>query len=689
MSMILKKIFNNVAVSAVILFGLQSCTVGSHDPKTEQTITGVAATGAPVFGTVTLKDASIPAVERTKFTRGDGTFAFNTADIAAPFILRTSSGGKTLYSIATGSGITNINPLTTIVVGVAAGGADLNTLYASPSPLALNALLLNLTVAESAVKTALAPVLNKFSASGSIFNTVYVADHTGVDALFDVVNVTLSGGVITLTNKSTSKIIFTALATEISKGSVVMGNLPDVPVPSSGAKLYMSKCSVCHGDISTSSLIGRGTAVAINGAISSDFGGMSSLSNLSIAEIQAISEAISAQAPPPPPSNSTGAVLYTTNCSSCHGSLATSTKLGATVIRIQNAISANVGDMGRFASLTAAEIQAIVVALNPPQPPPPPTLDGTVLYATHCAGCHNPLATSTKKGLTITRFYNAVTANTTTGMGYLSALTVAEVSAIISVLPSAPPPPGTPIGQILYEANCAGCHGSFLSSTKAGPTMTAARIQTAITNNVGLMGALAATLTSSDIANIATELAKLPPPVVVQDGPSLYAAYCASCHNPLATTTKGGATAAKISAAIASNRGSMGSLSTLTQTQISLIETALAQIAPPACGSCHNVVLRDLATGRHNTHATKPSGQDAAQFTAATSCGICHGSGYTTSSTGKLLSHNDGTKTITAITTTNARINGLLRWIPPVLSPTGSVIKNGSCSPACHGGENW
>ena len=681
-----KNIFKTVAISSVLLFILQSCSVGSRDPSIENIVTGVAATGAPIFGTVTLKDSSTPAVERTNFTRGDGTFSINAAGITAPFIIRTMSGGKTFYSIATGSGITNINPLTTIVVSVAAGGADLNALYATPTPQALNALVVKLPGAELSVKTALAPILSRFGVTGSIFNSVYVADHTGADALFDVVNVNLAGGTITLTNKSNGLVIFTAPASAISNGSVAVGNIPDVPVLSLGTKLYMSNCSVCHGDIYNSTLAGRGTAVAINGAIASDIGGMGSLDGLTMEEIRAISDAIPAQGPPPPPGASTGAVLYINNCAACHGPLATSNKLGATVPRIQNAISANLGNMGRLSSLTAAEIQDIVVVLNSTQPPPtPPNLDGAALYTTHCAGCHGPLATSTKKGLTITRFYNAVTANTTTGMGYLSALTVAEVEALISVLPPDPPTPGAPPGQILYEANCASCHGPLATSGKAGAT--ASRIQTAITNNTGNMGFLS-TLTADNITNIATALATVTP-VVPTDGPGLYGYYCAACHNPLATSSKGGATATKISAAIASNRGAMASLSALTENQVTLIATALVPIAPPACGSCHGVTLRNLGTGRHNTHATEPSGAEAAQFTAATSCGICHGAGYTTSSNGNLLTHNDGIKTITAITTTNALRNGLIHWVPPVRSTTGTVVTRGSCSPACHGNETW
>ncbi len=65
-----------------------------------------------------------------------------------------------------------------------------------------------------------------------------------------------------------------------------------------------------------------------------------------------------------------GAALYNTNCSGCHGPLASSAKLGRTATQIQNAINSNKGGMGYLNTLTAADIQAIAAALAPAPPPP-------------------------------------------------------------------------------------------------------------------------------------------------------------------------------------------------------------------------------------------------------------------------------------------------------------------------------
>jgi mono/diheme cytochrome c family protein len=59
------------------------------------------------------------------------------------------------------------------------------------------------------------------------------------------------------------------------------------------------------------------------------------------------------------------------------------------------------------------------------------------------------------------------------------------------------------------------------------------------------------------------------------DGYALYAANCASCHNPIATSTKIGVSASAIQSAI-SGVGAMESLSTLSTAQIQAIAAVLA-----------------------------------------------------------------------------------------------------------------
>ncbi|MBC8018119.1 MAG: c-type cytochrome [Verrucomicrobia bacterium] len=287
-----------------------------------------------------------------------------------------------------------------------------------------------------------------------------------------------------------------------------------------------------------------------------------------------------------------GALLYGANCAGCHGVLASSTKKGITLARLQNSISGNVGNMGFLSTLTSTQQQAIVTALAPaattptpsstqtPAPAPAPTADGAALYAANCAGCHGILASSGKKGITLARLQNSISGNVG-NMGFLSTLTSTQQQAIVTALaPAATTPTPTPIpapvtdGATLYATNCAGCHGTLASSSKAGAT--AARTQTAINNNIG----------------------------------------------------------------------GMGFLSTLTAPQVTAIATSLAVVAPspnptptPTCGSCHAI---PPATGKHAYHRS----QNIA-------CATCHGSGYSNTAV-NAATHNNGVKNLTTTISWNA-----------------------------------
>jgi hypothetical protein len=135
---------------------------------------------------------------------------------------------------------------------------------------------------------------------------------------------------------------------------------------------------------------------------------------------------------------------------------------------------------------------------------------------------------------------------------------------------------------------------------------------------------------------------------------------------------------------------------------IDVIAATLAPIAPPACGSCHKVTLggTGLTSGRHSTHVTVPTGTQLASFTATTSCGICHGAGYTTSSNGNLLTHNNGFKTVAATISNVTWATGAINWVAPIVNASGVVTTRGNCTPACHtftaggqttkvGKQNW
>ena len=636
-------------------------------PAAAKFVTGVAATGAPIVkGMVFLKDSSDTPIERMQSTVSDGSFTFDASDLKPPFFLKVASNNQNLYSIATDFGMTNITPLTTIVVAHAAKRDDLDTLYTAYKQADFNAIAQKMSDADRDIQSLFAPLMKTFDCKGSLCNGPFSANHTGMDALMDAISVSVSSGSITIRQKSNNALLLSVTANGLG-GAVIATNAAapiTPPAPTSGSALYTSKCAGCHGDSASSNLIGRITVASAQNAIASNRGGMGVLNGLSDADIQAVADYLATIAPanpaPDPTTTTTpspisspvlsvdGAALYETNCAECHGSLASSSKIGITVVRLQNAIGGNIGGMGSMSSLSTADMQALVTALNPATPPastpaqPPATTpspatpaDGVALYATKCAGCHGSLASSSKIGVTVVRLQNAIGANTG-GMGFLSTVSSADMQAIVTALNPATPPTSTPAqppapaptpaptldGATLYSTNCAACHGPLATSRKIGITL--ARLQSAIASNTGGMGflniltggqqqALVGVLTPAATTPAPTP-APAPTPTVppLSDGVALYSANCAGCHGSLASSSKKGITIARLQAAIASNTGGMGFLSTLSVSDVQALVTVLTPATPTPtptpvvdgatlyasnCASCHGALASSRKAG--------------------------------------------------------------------------------------------
>ncbi|BCG47601.1 Cytochrome c family protein [Citrifermentans bremense] len=251
-------------------------------------------------------------------------------------------------------------------------------------------------------------------------------------------------------------------------------------VPLDGQALYNQYCNGCHGTAKQGK-----TALAIQGAIDANIGGMGSLSALTAAQVAAIA-ATTAPVVTPPPTTLDGQALYTQYCNGCHGTA----KQGKTATAIQGAIDANIGGMGSLSALTAAQVAAIATTTAPVVTPPPTTLDGQALYTQYCNGCHG----TAKQGKTATAIQGAIDANIG-GMGSLSTLTAAQVAAIATttapvVTPPTPAcgschaiPPAT--GKHTYHrtrATCASCHGTGYSTTTVNAATHANGVKNLATN---------------------------------------------------------------------------------------------------------------------------------------------------------------------------------------------------------------
>jgi len=281
--------------------------------------------------------------------------------------------------------------------------------------------------------------MQRFAVDGNLLTSHFTADHTGVDSMLDSVVVDFARIEVTVIAKSSGALLFFCTPADIGAGTFVRANMDLLTTasPTTGDAQFAAYCAGCHGALSATQK--RGITVArLQSAIANDSGKMGFLTMLSASQMQSIVDALATTPTTPTPKPADGAALYASVCAGCHAELGASTKRGTTTVQIQNAISGDVGGMGRLASLSAADIQAVASALatttTPSTPtPPPPAPDGATLYASNCAGCHGPLASSTKQGASIARVQLAVSTNAG-GMGYLSRLSVAEVQAIVAAL---------------------------------------------------------------------------------------------------------------------------------------------------------------------------------------------------------------------------------------------------------------
>jgi len=482
--------------ATILSFVITGCGAGKTDAPgaAPQSVTGVAATGAPIVGVVTLQDSSEPAQARTATTAVNGSFSLDVSGLNPPFILTVEwtdgTGHHKMYSFAEQPGTTNINPFSNAVFAAAAGISDQVSLAGNLDPALLRTVASRHRAAMENLRTALAPLFAQYQTTSNPVSDRFEADHTGLDALFDDVKIFVNNGMIIVRNKRTSQVIFQGPIDNIASGTFYNENIPVVAVtgPGSGqidgAALYTNKCGSCHGALATSRKIGR-TAAQIQAAISANAGGMGSLSTMDAAELQAIAAALGSTTPTSTPTSTPtqgaidGAALYTQYCNGCHGS----GKKGSSATSIQNAINSNRGGMGSL-SLTSAQIQAIATGGTTPAPTPTPTpapTDGAALYTTYCSRCHGPLATSGHRGATASQIQTGI--NTISGMMSLSTLTSAQIQAIAAALGSTTPtptptpsacsschsiPPST--GMHSFHVNsqgvsCSTCHGTGYSKT--------------------------------------------------------------------------------------------------------------------------------------------------------------------------------------------------------------------------------
>jgi hypothetical protein len=184
---------------------LASCGGAGSSSKT---ITGVAATGAPLgAATIEVYDASGTKVA-TATTDGSGKYQTTPFTATGPYILKATAGSTVLYSVqvATDGTPVNITPLSNLVTTLLSPTGNAERIVSEFA--ANNSIVQNSKVDDKKafVKALIDPVATAVNLPRNIdvINTSMVANGTGIDQVLDNVSVSVSHD----TNTSTIQIVY-------------------------------------------------------------------------------------------------------------------------------------------------------------------------------------------------------------------------------------------------------------------------------------------------------------------------------------------------------------------------------------------------------------------------------------------------------------------------------------------------
>lgn len=217
-----------LTVWAVTVFALALVTCGGGDDghKVIDLITGTAATGYPLAGTVTLKDSA--GNQRQTTISNQGTFSIEVTGLTPPFVLFADGNiGTTnykLYSAAASAGTVNITPLTNLIVASAAYVKNPKDVFDNPSTYADRITDAALNKAVSDIRRIFKPILDAHNVSNinplSDNFTVYYA---GMDAVLDTLKIDIdtNTGTVSIGNKQTGMPFGSISVTDIDNATPI------------------------------------------------------------------------------------------------------------------------------------------------------------------------------------------------------------------------------------------------------------------------------------------------------------------------------------------------------------------------------------------------------------------------------------------------------------------------------------
>ncbi|MDH5184930.1 MAG: hypothetical protein OEX12_13690, partial [Gammaproteobacteria bacterium] len=237
---------------AVLVAGVSLAACGGGTPpgsapaSTNVTLAGVVAAGAPLIGYVSIKDSAGASV--VGYLDENGGYSADISELSAPYLLYASGtvGTKvyTLLSAATEADhdkTVNITPLTDLIVANVVGQSAVE-FYNTPDFSKITTAALE--AQEDVLEARLRPLLDAagVAADFDLRNSAFTPDHTGIDAVLDVITVEVDAttDIATITNiLDSTQTITDDLAdssdnTELGAGTVTLTTLGEIQTLTDG-----------------------------------------------------------------------------------------------------------------------------------------------------------------------------------------------------------------------------------------------------------------------------------------------------------------------------------------------------------------------------------------------------------------------------------------------------------------------
>lgn len=208
-------------------------TTGGGGVVNQRVVSGVAAAGAPIKGTVVLKDSNGVQIGPVN-TDDNGNFSFDVTALKLPFILKavgvSGTQNYTIYSMAFGYGNAHINPFSNLVLQLATG-SEPNTAFGADGSKPDIATIddAKMKSALDRIKTLLATMLTEYGIKDfdPISGPYLATPDYKLDALLDVIEIKSENGSLVITNKLDGSVIVSGSLANIAELSVDKTKCPD------------------------------------------------------------------------------------------------------------------------------------------------------------------------------------------------------------------------------------------------------------------------------------------------------------------------------------------------------------------------------------------------------------------------------------------------------------------------------